>query len=183
MRHVPTRELKEIMNRKRLSQFCCLIWLASAAMPPITQAQGGGMGGMGNLGGLRNTPSMQGGGQNDPPAEPEKPALKFNPFGADAAPVTGIDARTAALERFIFGHSDMNPKMKVRVQKLEKRLVPYEHHDPNDKNFEKRIDHLWSTLEAGNKGSTRVPGETPPKDSAKDEGDKESGSKKKANRK
>jgi hypothetical protein len=168
------------MDRKRFSHVCCLIWLASAAMPPIAQAQGGGMGmgGMGNMGGLRNTPSMQG-GQNDPPPEPEKPVVKYNPFGPDATPVTGLDARTAALERFVFGHSEINPKMKVRVQRLEKRLVPYEHHDPSDKDFEKRIDHLWSTLEAGNRGSTRVPGDTPSKDSGKDAGDKDSGGKEK----
>jgi hypothetical protein len=176
-RTLPTRELKEFMDRKRFSQLCCLILLTSAALPPVAQGQGGGMGGMGGMGGLRNSPSI-GGGQNDPPPEPEKPVVKYNPFGPDAAPVTGLDARTAALERFIFGHSDMHPKMKVRVQRLEKRLVPYEHHDPSNKDFEKRIDHLWSTLEAGNRGSTRAPGDTPSKDSgSKDAGDKDSGGK------
>jgi hypothetical protein len=161
------------MDRKRFSRLCCLLLIASGTLPPIAQAQGGGMGGMGNLGGLRNSPSI-GGGQNDPPAEPEKPVVKFNPFGPDAAPVNGLDARTAALERFVFGHSEANPKMKVRVQRLEKRLVPYEHHDPSDKDFEKRVDHLWATLEAGNRGSTRVPGDPPSKDASEKESGKKS---------
>jgi hypothetical protein len=139
------------MVRRNISQLCCLIVLVSSIHTPLAQAQGMGMGGMGmggrGMGGMGNN-------SNDPPPEPEKPAVKFNPFAADAAPVQGMEARTAALEKFIFGHPEKNPKMKVRVERLEKKLVPYEHHK-GDGDLEKRVDHLWSVLEAGNKGSTK----------------------------
>jgi hypothetical protein len=173
---LPARKLKEIMDRKNYSKACCLIFLVSSLLPQLAQAQGGmGMGGMGNMGGLRNTPSMGGGSPNDPPPEPEKPVVKFNPFSSDAPPVDGLESRTTALERFVFGHAETKPKMKVRVQRLEKKLVPYEHHAASEMDLDKRVNHLWSTLEAGNRGSTRAPGSSDA--GSKDSGEKEASSK------
>lgn len=123
--------------------------------PMIVGAQG--MGG--------DTVGMRGGGGNnnasgEPPLEQEKPAAQFNPFEDDAPPVEGLESKIAALERVVFGHAETNPKMKVRVQRLEKRLVPYERHSASEQNLEKRVNHLWSTVKAGNKNS-RFPGTFP----------------------
>jgi hypothetical protein len=156
------------MTRVNLSQLCCLIVLVSSLQPSIVAAQGmPGMGGMGggmgmNNGGMSNGRMGNSGAMADPQAEPEKPVVKYNPFTPDATPVQGLESRTAALERFVFGHSETNPKMKVRVQRLEKRLVPYEKHSASEMNLEKRVDHLWATLEAGNKNSPTT--KAPPKE-------------------
>ena len=141
------------MVRKNLSQLCCLIVLLASIQPPLAIAQGMNMG-RGVSGGMSGPPSNS---ANDPPPEPEKPVVKFNPFAADAAPVQGLQARIAALEKFVFGRAQTSPKTKLRVQRLEKKLVPYEHHAASEEDLEKRVDHLWTTIEKGNKGSTKAP--------------------------
>ena len=158
------------MNRINSSLLCCLIVLAFSIQPQRGECQGMGMGRMGGMGGGRGGSNTA----NDPPPEPEKPVVKFNPFAADAAPVQGLEARTAALEKFVFGRPQTNPKMKLRVQRLEKKLVPYEHHQASETDYEKRINHLWTTLEAGNNGAKAA--SPPSKDSdGKKESGKESG--------
>jgi hypothetical protein len=153
--------IRKKMVKIRFSQLCCLIVVASYLQPAHVLAQGMGMGGMGRgMGGMGGGRGNNNNNANDPPAEPEKPAVKFNPFAPDAAPVQGLQARTAALEKFVFGHSQTSAKMKPRVQRLEKKLVPYEHHSASDQDLEKRVDHLWSTLEAGNKGGSGTPPST-----------------------
>jgi len=109
---------------------------------------GGGMGGMGQ--GMH-------GSQNSPPADTAPPPPKHpNPFGSDGPPLEGVEARAGALEKFIFGTEHKKMPIKTRVEKLEKRLVPYEHHKP-DEDLNQRVDHLWSILAPANR-----PAESPP---------------------
>lgn len=72
-----------------------------------------------------------------------------NPFAPGAEPVTGAESRIAVMERFVFGVERNDRPPQERVQRLEKKLVPYEHHE-TDPDLPKRIDHLWSILAAAN---------------------------------
>ena len=89
---------------------------------------------------------------NNSPPEPEN----RNPFAIDAPPIEGLEAKTAALEKFIFGSERKKLPMKERVARLEKKLVPYEHHKPGE-DLTERVDRMWSILASAN----RSPGKTP----------------------
>jgi hypothetical protein len=134
--------------RKYTAAICCLIALISALHPLHANAQGG-MGrlmGMGRGGGGKNNKQ-----QATSSAAPEE---RVNPFAPDADPVEGVEARTTAMELFIFGRADIKLKIEARLQKLEKKLIPYEHHAEGQP-LSKRVDRLWSTLEAANKRAER----------------------------
>jgi hypothetical protein len=136
--------------RKYIAPICCLIVLVSGLHTPHADAQGG-MGrmlGMGRGGG--------GGGKNkqQQATSSSGPEERVNPFAPDADPVEGVEARTTAMEQFIFGRADIKLKIEARLQKLEKKLIPYEHHAEGQP-LSKRVDRLWSTLEAANKRAER----------------------------
>jgi hypothetical protein len=106
---------------------------------------GGGMGmGGGGMGG-----GGRGGRQSNQNAAPA-PAPVQNPFLPGADQVEGVEARSAVMEKFVFGHGLPHATVEDRVQRLEKKLVPYEHHD-SSQDLAKRVDHLWSMLSAANK--------------------------------
>ena len=136
-----------------VSRLCSIVFLVSTMGSPFVFAQnmGANMGGMGGLGGMNAAP--------DPPPPTDSPTAapkRQNPFTADAAPVETIEARTAALEKFIFGCTQGSRPMKQRVQRLEKKLVPYEHHEANE-DLNARVDHLWSILSTANKQPEKPP--------------------------
>jgi hypothetical protein len=134
--------------KKYIAPGCCLIVLISAVHPLHVDAQGG-MGrimGMGRGGGGKNKQQ-----QATSTAGPEG---RVNPFAPDADPVEGVEARTTAMEQFIFGRADIKMKIEARLQRLEKKLIPYEHH-ADGQTLSKRVDRLWSTLEAANKRAER----------------------------
>jgi hypothetical protein len=110
-------------------------------MFPPGMGPGRGMGtGGGGMGGGRNSQ------QNAPPPAP----VVQNPFLPGAEPVDGLENRAQVMEKFVFGHSAPHATVEDRVQRLEKKLVPYEHHD-SSQDLAKRVDHLWSMLSAANK--------------------------------
>jgi hypothetical protein len=147
------------------------LWIIAAAAfyfssSSCVNAQMPGMGGMGGMG------RGMGRGNNDSNQEPDKPPpppTKVNPFAPDAMPVDGAKEKTDAMERFIFGHVQSGQKLDKRVARLEKRLVPYEHHKGKE-DLQQRVDHLW-TIMANANGSTgtgkREQSEKPDKDDKK----------------
>jgi hypothetical protein len=78
-----------------------------------------------------------------------KPAIE-NPFAPGSPDVKSIEQRTSSLEKFVFGHEHFGKPLAERVARLEKKLVPYEHH--TDKDLPTRVDHLWTMLAAANAG-------------------------------
>jgi len=137
--------------KSRLCSFFVLTYLISS--PGIfAQGMGGGMMG-GMMGGGRGMHNNQNAQQANNTPDPPK---RQNPFALDAAPVEGLEARTAALENFVFGSVQKKLPMKQRVERLEKKLVPYEHHKA-DEDLNERIDRLWSTLSAANKPAEKAP--------------------------
>jgi hypothetical protein len=103
------------------------------------------MGRMMGMGGGRG-----GGGKNKQQATSSAgPDERVNPFAPDADPVVGVEARTTAMEKFIFGRAETKLKIDARVQRLEKKLIPYEHHAERQ-TMNKRVDRLWSVLAAAN---------------------------------
>ncbi len=147
--------MQEKMNNRLMTtanyilRLCCAVFFVSAiAIPGIfAQPMGGGMMGTGR--GMRDSQNAQQSNNTEPP-----PPKHQNPFAIDAPPAEGLEARTAALENFIFGKAQKNLPMKVRVERLEKKLVRYEHHKP-DEDLNERVNHLWSILAAANKSSEK----------------------------
>jgi hypothetical protein len=70
-----------------------------------------------------------------------------NPF-TSGEEVTGVEQRVGAMETLVFGHQSGHP-LAVRVQKLEKKLVPYDHSLPQ-KDLASQVDHLWTMLKMAN---------------------------------
>jgi hypothetical protein len=104
------------------------------------RGMGGGMGGGGRGMGGRNSQ------QNMPTAPPPVQ----NPFLPGSEQVEGMENRAVLMEKFVFGHGLPHATVEDRVLRLEKKLVPYEHHD-SSQDLAKRVDHLWSMLAAANK--------------------------------
>lgn len=73
-----------------------------------------------------------------------------NPFGIEAKRTEGLEDRAAALENFVYGKVEKKLPIQKRVQRLERKLVPYEHHNEKE-DLELRLDHLWAILSAANK--------------------------------
>lgn len=94
-------------------------------------------------------------GNNYEPAKP-KPTDVANPFLSTATQTKGTENKTAVMERFVFGSEHANLPIAERVQHLEKKLVPYEHHK-GDEDLTARVDHLWSILSAANKVDKDIP--------------------------
>jgi hypothetical protein len=87
---------------------------------------------------------------NNGPSAPDAPAKPVieNPFLPGSPKINGVEQRTSTLEKFVFGHEHIGKPIAERVEKLEKKLVPYEHN--NDKDIATRVDHLWTMLNAAN---------------------------------
>ncbi len=111
----------------------------------------GGLSGMGPGGGMSGgTGRRNRNSQSTPPnAEPTAPVSR-NPFAEGTNAVVGVGPRLSAMEKFIFGREFTNRPVEERLEKLEKKLVPYEHHTAND-DAARRVDHLWSLLAESNK--------------------------------
>ncbi len=90
--------------------------------------------------------------------EPDKPKSTdvANPFLSSSTPTKGMENKTAVMERFVFGSEKASLPIAERVQHLEKKLVPYEHHK-GDEDLNARVDHLWSILSAANKVDKDIP--------------------------
>jgi hypothetical protein len=129
------------------------------------------MGGMGGMGGgmfgnrMGMGPAMMPGLQDDMRNNSRRnqgqsapvsraPVAPPNPFAPGAEPVAGAENRIAAIEKFVFGKEHSELPLGERVQHVEKKLVPYEHHDAAQ-DLTLRVDHLWSILAAANKPSTK----------------------------
>jgi hypothetical protein len=82
----------------------------------------------------------------DPTPAPQPPE---NPFAPGSMEIRGTESRTTILEKFVFGKESPKKPIEQRVAVLEKKLVPYEH-DNASKDLGKRVDHLWSILQAAN---------------------------------
>lgn len=95
------------------------------------------------LGG-RNFPSMSDSSDDDdPPAAPKAPV---NPF-VDG--VTGTDRRLSAMEEFVYGHNYATRPVQDRLERLEKRLVPYQH-NLAQKDVTYRVNNIWNILSVAN---------------------------------
>ena len=70
-----------------------------------------------------------------------------NPF-LDAAPETSTD-RISVMERMVFGHIYDNRAEAERLERLEKKLVPYEH-NLAQKDVTSRVNNLWNILKVAN---------------------------------
>jgi hypothetical protein len=82
-------------------------------------------------------------------------AASRNPFSQDAEPVVGTGPRISALEKFVFGREYTKSPTEERLQRLEKKLVPYEHHAANE-DVARRVDRLWELLARAN-GQSKKP--------------------------
>ena len=76
-----------------------------------------------------------------------------SPFAPGALPVIGAENRIAIIEKFVLGKDHSELPLAERVEHVEKKLVPYEHHQAGQ-DLSIRVDHLWSILAAANKPST-----------------------------
>jgi hypothetical protein len=73
----------------------------------------------------------------------------LNPFAPGNQVASGSAQRTTIMESAVFGRSFPNRPLEERVQRLEKKLIPYEHNLAKN-NLPTRVDHLWSILSAAN---------------------------------
>ncbi|HEY9717494.1 MAG TPA: hypothetical protein V6C69_08495 [Trichormus sp.] len=140
----------------------------NASQPGGRGSSGGGFGrsllnmvgssmlGMGGAGPGIGNPSGIGYGVGNT-YEPDAPKSTdvANPFLSSATPTKGLENKTSVMERFVFGSEHGNQPIAERVQHLEKKLVPYEHHKGDD-DLNARVDHLWSILSAANKVDKEV---------------------------
>ncbi|PWT94268.1 MAG: hypothetical protein C5B53_13525 [Candidatus Melainabacteria bacterium] len=83
------------------------------------------------------------------PDDSLKVAPPVNPFAPGNQMASGSAQRTTIMETSVFGRAFPNRPLEERVQRLEKKLVPYEHNLAKN-NLPTRVDHLWSILSAAN---------------------------------
>ncbi len=69
-----------------------------------------------------------------------------NPF---VTGVSGTDQRLSAIEEFIYGHNYATRPAQDRLERLEKRLVPYQH-NLAQKDVTYRVNNLWNILNVAN---------------------------------
>ncbi len=135
-----------------ISYSLVLLILISFANSPCIFAQGMGSGTMATGGrGMRGNQNPQ-----QTPDQTTPPQKHQNPFGIDSTPAEGVEARTSALENFIFGGEQKKLPLEKRIARLEKKLIPYEHHKAGE-DLNQRVDHLWTILSSANKPSEKSP--------------------------
>ncbi len=91
--------------------------------------------------------------QADSASAPSAPMIQ-NPFAPGSLPATGIEDRTNAMEKFVFGREHSDRPLEERVARLEKKLAPWEHHE-GSQDLAARVNHLWSILAAANGKQTK----------------------------
>jgi hypothetical protein len=57
--------------------------------------------------------------------------------------------RVSAMEKAVFGHDYANRSLKDRVERLEKKIIPYKH-GQESQSLPVRVDQLWSILSVAN---------------------------------
>jgi hypothetical protein len=63
--------------------------------------------------------------------------------------VNGTDQRLSAIEEFVYGHNYANRPAQDRLERLEKRLVPYQH-NLAQRDVNSRVNNLWNILNVAN---------------------------------
>ena len=63
--------------------------------------------------------------------------------------VTSTNDRVAAMEKAVFGHENEHHSLQDRVEKLEKKVIPYKH-GQESQSLPIRVDQLWSILNVAN---------------------------------
>ncbi len=76
----------------------------------------------------------------------DAPKAPVNPF---ISGVSGTDQRLSAIEEFVYGHNYATRPAQDRLERLEKRLVPYEH-NLAQKDVTNRVNNLWNLLNVAN---------------------------------
>lgn len=76
----------------------------------------------------------------------DAPKAPVNPF---INGVTGTDQRLSAIEEFVYGHNYATRPVQDRLERLEKRLVPYMH-NLAQKDVTNRVNNLWNILNVAN---------------------------------
>lgn len=76
----------------------------------------------------------------------EKKKAPVNPF---VNGVSGTDQRLSAIEEFVYGHNYALRSAQDRLERLEKRLVPYQH-NLAQKDVTYRVNNLWNILNVAN---------------------------------
>ncbi len=77
---------------------------------------------------------------DDPPKAPVNPFING---------VTGTDQRLSAIEEFVYGHNYATRPAQDRLDRLEKRIVPYQH-NLAQKDVTFRVNNLWNILSVAN---------------------------------
>ncbi len=93
----------------------------------------------------RGFPSSSNSSDNDSDDD-APPKAPVNPF---VAGVTGTDQRLSAIEEFVYGHNYATRSAQDRLERLEKRLVPYQH-NLAQKDVTSRVNNLWNILNVAN---------------------------------
>ncbi|MBS2002971.1 MAG: hypothetical protein JST44_15775 [Cyanobacteria bacterium SZAS LIN-5] len=76
----------------------------------------------------------------------EPPKAPVNPF---VNGVTGTDQKLSAMEEFVYGHNYATRPVQDRLERLEKRLVPYQH-NLAQKDVTYRVNNIWNILSVAN---------------------------------
>jgi hypothetical protein len=95
------------------------------------------------LGGRGFAPPASSSGDIDDDAPTRAPV---NPF---VTGVSGTDQRLSAIEEFVYGHNYATRPAQDRLERLEKRLVPYQH-NLAQKDVTNRVNNLWNILNVAN---------------------------------
>ncbi|MFN8554026.1 MAG: hypothetical protein U0103_21330 [Candidatus Obscuribacterales bacterium] len=76
----------------------------------------------------------------------EPPKAPVNPF---VNGVTGTEQKLSAMEEFVYGHNYATRPVQDRLERLEKRLVPYQH-NLAQKDVTYRVNNIWNILSVAN---------------------------------
>ncbi|HEY9733649.1 MAG TPA: hypothetical protein V6C89_17140 [Drouetiella sp.] len=116
--------------------------IASSSSAPVSSGRSGIFSNS-FLGSRSFTGSSDSFDDDNPPASPKPPV---NPF-VDG--VTGTDRRLSAMEEFVYGHNYATKPVQDRLERLEKRLVPYQH-NLAQKDVTYRVNNIWNILSVAN---------------------------------